>query len=211
MGGMTTTTLPRLSTRTLSRTGALAALALAVGAVAGCSSGTNGDAATPPANADASVTATETASADDFTAAPGGPSMDESVHTAIDTAVGQMPGSRAFDLEKEDDGNAYEIDVTDGTTVTEVRISADGTSVQRTSTSDLDDDDRRELQAATIEMAEAIDIALGRQGGVITDVELDTEDGVVVWEVQVRASDDAEHDFDIDAATGEVLKVDVDR
>ena len=210
MGAMTTSAKLSRSPRTA----ALAALALAVGAVAGCSSddGTPTSDATATAATDASATPSDDATDDGgFTAGPGGPSEDTTVHTAIETAIAQMDGSRAFDLEHEDDGNAYEIDVTDGTTVTEVRISSDGTSVQRTETDDLDGDDQRELEAATVEMAEAVDIALGEQGGLVTDVELDTENDVVIWEVQVRASDDVEHDVDIDAASGDVLKVDTDR
>ncbi|UTR12830.1 PepSY domain-containing protein [Evansella sp. LMS18] len=64
-------------------------------------------------------------------------------------------------------------------------------------------------KAGQISKEEAASIALGMLDGKVEEVELDREDGILIYEVEIdyRGND---YDFDIDAQTGEVLKIDDD-
>ncbi|GAA1274254.1 hypothetical protein GCM10009677_29300 [Sphaerisporangium rubeum] len=58
---------------------------------------------------------------------------------------------------------------------------------------------------------EAERTALGKvAGGRVTSTELENEHGKQVWDVEVDAPDGTEHEFDIDAATGAIVKQEVD-
>ncbi len=73
---------------------------------------------------------------------------------------------------------------------------------------DLDDDDRAGLEAATTTLGEAVETALAEVGGTLDDVELDEEDGTWVWSVSVDRTDDGDDvEVHVDAATGEVVRV----
>ncbi|WP_078592828.1 PepSY domain-containing protein [Evansella clarkii] len=63
--------------------------------------------------------------------------------------------------------------------------------------------------ASQISKEEAASIALSMLDGKVEEVELDREDGILIYEVEIeyRGND---YDFDIDAQTGEVLKIDDD-
>ncbi|MCL2037343.1 MAG: PepSY domain-containing protein [Oscillospiraceae bacterium] len=68
-------------------------------------------------------------------------------------------------------------------------------------------------ETANVEISQeqAEQIALERAGGGnITDIELDTKKGVLVWEIEVFHNG-FEHEMDIDAATGEIVKYKFER
>lgn len=74
---------------------------------------------------------------------------------------------------------------------------------------DWDEDDR--IPATTqISSAQAQQIALEQVPGSIIGVELDADDGVVFWEIEVRSTDGLLYDIEIDANSGRVLEVDRD-
>lgn len=52
-----------------------------------------------------------------------------------------------------------------------------------------------------------IEIALLEVPGEVTDIELESEDGMQVYEVEVVAADGEEFEVEIDAETGDVLEV----
>ena len=125
---------------------------------------------------------------------------------AADTAEAEVPGSRAFDLEFNDNGT-YDIDVTDGTMVQEMVVDMD--VVILTETDDLDDDDRAELDAASVTKQEAIATALADTPGTVNDAELDDEDGSVDvrWEIDILpAAGGGEVEIHVDAATGQIVR-----
>lgn len=67
-------------------------------------------------------------------------------------------------------------------------------------------------QSARISEDQARRIALQHvPNGTIEEIELDREDGRDVYEVEVRDPDGNEHDLEIDASTGAVLRAEVDR
>jgi uncharacterized membrane protein YkoI len=61
-----------------------------------------------------------------------------------------------------------------------------------------------------ISMETAVEIALRRVPGQVERVELDTEDGILVYEVGVRTPYGL-YEVDVNAHTGDVVKVEFDR
>ncbi|MDO5495611.1 MAG: PepSY domain-containing protein, partial [bacterium] len=121
---------------------------------------------------------------------------------AIALAEEAVPGTRAIDLDREDDGAKYEIEVTDGTTLTKVEVEGGAARVEESEP--LEADERAEFEAAVITIQEAIRKALDTWPGIVDDIELD-EDGdlnAVVWEFTIH-QDGREIEVWVDAATGE--------
>ncbi|MGO1544404.1 MAG: PepSY domain-containing protein [Gulosibacter sp.] len=113
-------------------------------------------------------------------------------------------GGIAIDLDREDDGDKqFSIDVAEGTTLHEVDVAPDGTAtLDETEQREVDGDDQREIDTAEVTMIEAIEAALAHQPGTIDDVDLETENGTVVWSVDY----DDDRDLNVDAVTGEVTE-----
>lgn len=62
---------------------------------------------------------------------------------------------------------------------------------------------------STISQEKAIEIALKQFSGVVDDIDLDREDGRLIYEIEIE-SPEGEAEIEIDAYTGEVLVVDID-
>lgn len=147
---------------------------------------------------DDSAAATDAGAADDLTAA---------ALAAIATAEAEVDGT-AYEIDDQDDDGTWEVDVRVGDRSVEITVSADGATVVNTDDDDdLDSDDRAALDAATITLTEAIEIAINEVGGVLDDADLETDDGQHGWDVTVDT--DAKDDVDVlVSVTGEVIKVD---
>ncbi|MGC0251654.1 PepSY domain-containing protein [Pseudactinotalea sp. Z1748] len=128
------------------------------------------------------------------------------VLAAIDLAESETGGT-AFEVDDADGGN-WEIYVASESDEIEVLVSPDGTEVLESEREgSLDDEDRAGLEAATITISEAIEIAAEHGTGSIDDVKLDDEDGgTFAWEVTF--TDDVE--VYINVADGEILRVEDD-
>lgn len=127
------------------------------------------------------------------------------VLAAVDLAESET-GGVAFELDDDDDGT-WEIQVADGEDELEVLVSADGAEMLGIEPDGrLDDEDRQALDAATITLTEAIEIAAEHAAGQVDAVDLDEEDGVFTWEVDF--TDDVEVYLNVE--NGEVLKVEND-
>lgn len=59
-------------------------------------------------------------------------------------------------------------------------------------------------------MEQANEIALQRVPGHVVKSELDYDDGMLLYEIDVRANDGQKYEVKIDAVTGEVLRVKLD-
>lgn len=104
-------------------------------------------------------------------------------------------------LDRDDDEQRWEVYVVDGAGEgTEFDIV--GGSIVEQERFDPDSEDR---EPHDVLASEAIEIAEGEVSASLVDLQLDRDDGTLVWEVELRAADGAEHEFDIDAMTGEVL------
>lgn len=65
-------------------------------------------------------------------------------------------------------------------------------------------------RATLITAEQAAQIAVDRVGGRVVDVELDRDDGILRYEVELKLSGGREAEVDVDAATGNVLEIDID-
>ncbi len=66
--------------------------------------------------------------------------------------------------------------------------------------------DQEERVASTVDVREAIDIALGEVPGEVRSLELDENDGTVVWEVSILDRSGVEMKVDVDADSGVVVR-----
>lgn len=64
--------------------------------------------------------------------------------------------------------------------------------------------------APTLTAQEAIEIALKEVPGLVEEVELEDEDGVPVFEIEIVSADGLETEVEIDALTGDVLEIESD-
>ncbi|KAB1645006.1 PepSY domain-containing protein [Gulosibacter chungangensis] len=154
---------------------------------------------------------TDDSNAGTDTGAPAQSTVDASEYAAAIEAAEAFvgDGAFAFDLDREDDDDdddeIFNIDVAEGTTVHEIDILTDGTArLDETETRELDSDDRREIDTAELTIIEAIEIALGHHNGTIDEVELETENGEVVWSIDYE--DDDQRDIYVNAVTGEITE-----
>jgi uncharacterized membrane protein YkoI len=116
------------------------------------------------------------------------------VHTA---SRGVAP--KAYDLEREH--RRWEVKFADGT---ERHVTLDGRRVTATR---RDDDGSRRVSRARVSLAGALKTAAKRAHGTLTDAEIDTSRGRLVWKVGFERSDDDETEVIVDAKSGRVLRV----
>lgn len=130
------------------------------------------------------------------------------------TAQAAVPDSTVTSLDLEQNGKAWEVEVTtpDGTQH-EVHVSADGSQILSGPSVEHDDADDmaknvRRMKAATVNFEAAAGKMLSNvPNGTILELELDEENGAVVWEAEVRDSTGAKSDVHIDAGSGELISM----
>ncbi|MCQ9344122.1 PepSY domain-containing protein [Corynebacterium kozikiae] len=116
---------------------------------------------------------------------------------AIEAALAAHPGSTAYELDWDD--NQWDVHLrTAENTGLDVKVSADG-AVVASEAEDLDSDDANKLAQATITLAQAIETS-GVQS--IDDVELEEENGLVIWKVD---PDNNQNEVRVNVATGAVV------
>lgn len=147
----------------------------------------------------------ETAAADETTEADSGSGGDHPVYQAIEAALAEYEGGVITEFEDNTNDDGYvEVYVYDGDTEWELDIDSASFEIINTEDNGIDDDDRQEAEAVEIEISEAVQTAESEGGAEPTDGELDTEDGTVVW--QIELSNDTE--VYVDVTNGDVVKVD---
>ena len=73
-----------------------------------------------------------------------------------------------------------------------------------------DHDSANLIQKASISFDQAVEIALADVPGQVVEAELEREDGVVVWEIEVVDSQNQLFEFEIDANSGDILEKELD-
>ena len=138
-------------------------------------------------------------------------SLEEAKTIALGAADGEI--TEAF-LENEDGKLVYEIEVTNGNLETDVLIDPSNGNILSVET-DEEEVTAEEIADIGDKISEEQAIAIARSAvdissvGEITDVELENENGVIVYAVEFTKNG-IETDVKIDAATGEVLKIESD-
>ena len=130
----------------------------------------------------------------------------DAANAAIDTAEGEVKDSKAIGIEFEDDG-AWKVDVLAGSKKTEVKVSADGSSVE--GKDDEEKADSKDKNAASVvrqTLKEAIASATRHTPGTVDEAEL-SSDGNVHWEVKVYPKGKSESvKFKIHHRSGDIIK-----
>lgn len=195
---------------------ALTASLLGVGVLAAC--GDDSD------DADSTVTVTQSVPADDASdSAPatttsqsdsngsGSTGSSDSNGTSVDAAVAleaaldAKPGSYAVEVDEED-GRAWEIAlVVDGQGVAVTVDAATGEVTGERST----DLDAEQQEAPAVTAADAIDAALAEKPGTLDSLDLDRDNGTIVWDATV-IDGTQEWDIVIDASSGDILRTELD-
>lgn len=139
-------------------------------------------------------------------------------------ALAAAPGTiDEIELERKNGKLVYEVDIDQGRDDVDVWIDAysgkvlavKGDDDYRSHTEEAAQTGSRqgvtaaEKAKATIGAAKAKQIALQEVGGKVVEVDLDRDDGVLKYEIELRTAD-GEAEVDIHAYTGQVLKVELD-
>ena len=217
---MTITTLTRKTA--LTGTGVLAALALAA-----CgTTADNGDdgsvspevdassaVASTPATDDASTTSASASSSASSTAAAassgsGTGQADDLAYAVIDAVLEKHGDGIIVEVDANDDDTTWEVDVVVGEEVKELDVTADGDITETDRESDLED--VQKAKDAEVTAQQALDTAReGRDGVTLDKMDLDDDNGTLQWEVEFDREDGSDGpEVEIDARSGEVLKVD---
>ncbi|XJS11132.1 PepSY domain-containing protein [Aerococcaceae bacterium WGS1372] len=152
--------------------------------------------------------------------------LQTALNEAIELFKAEYPETELKEIDVELRKEEYKITIHgfSGTNEYEVDFSVD--PVEITNKEEDNDDDDNDDDALVLEdlitIDEASDIALEEAGGgMITDWNLDTDDGKAIWELEIEDpalentdnnddDDDNKLHVEIDATTGEVLKVEFD-
>ena len=118
---------------------------------------------------------------------------------AVALAQSEVLGSQAIELGLKADGT-WQVEVIMGERKVEFDISADGTQVLGRTEDGADAADIRRLEQAQVTIEEAIRTAMSAVAGRFDEAELDEEQGVIFWEVDLDAVD-----VHVDAITGEIV------
>ncbi|MET7368546.1 PepSY domain-containing protein [Streptomyces sp. NPDC005566] len=127
------------------------------------------------------------------------------VDDAVAAALKAVPG-RVIEAELDDDdgnGPVWELDVYGSDKVWhDVKVDADNAKVL----SDRGDaDNRRPVPGSDrVSVIAAVDAARGAEPGTVTSVDLDGDDGTLVWDVDIAGKDGRNHELDVDARTADV-------
>lgn len=176
----------------------LTVTALAASAALALTACTDSDSASETTTVTEATTATETAtdtatttagddtaSASDSQTPAAAADGDDPVFAAIDAVLAQHPEGVIVTIDREDDNAVYEVDVVVGEEVLELDVAEDG-SIREDDREDDEDDEVAEARQATVTAADAIAQALDQHpDGVLDEAELDEDDGVLRWEIEL--------------------------
>lgn len=123
---------------------------------------------------------------------------DDEVYSIIDAVESEYSNGFIIDIDREDDGSTYEVDVVADNEVHQLDVSADGTiTVDET---DTDDDDIREADQATVTVSEALDEAFSQHTDARFDqIQLDEDDGSIHWEVDFEDANGGDIELEVPA------------
>ncbi|WP_312778046.1 PepSY domain-containing protein [Corynebacterium variabile] len=201
---------------------ALTASVLSVGALAACGDDSDDAKSTvtvtqsaPADNASGSdstaATTTSQSGSNDSNGSAGSAGSTEATGSSVDAAgaleaaLDAKPGSYAVEVDEED-GRAWEITlVADGKGV-EVTVDNATGEVTGEQSTDLDAEQR---EAPSVAAAEAVDAALAEKPGTLDSLDLDRDNGTIVWDATV-IDGTREWDIVIDASSGDILRANQD-
>lgn len=141
-------------------------------------------------------------SAAEDSAAEGADRLEEPLYDAVGAVLEEYPDGVITELDTDD--SYYEIFVYDGETEWELEVDRESFEIIDTEDDGIDDDDREKAEAVEIDIIEALTTAAEEGGAEVEQAELDTEDGAVVWEIELTNGSEVY----VNVSSGEVVKVD---
>lgn len=185
--------------------GSAAALALSLGA---CSSGTTASTTSETETSETSTSAgttSESTSSKESSSTKTVVAPDVTAEEAVDIALERVPGVVVgIELEGRKGDPMWEVVVrSEDGAGTELKIDATTGEILKEESEDLS---KAQEETPKLTALEAADIALKAVPGTLKEVELELEDGVLIWEVKLRDENSDKYKFEIDADTGEILK-----
>lgn len=133
-----------------------------------------------------------------------------SVGDAIAIALEQADGYvESVELERDRGTLYYEVEIENSTKEYDVYVDAYSGEVLRVKEERDRNGDRSKQMKDVLPMTEAVVIANEKVEGTVTKVELDSDDGQLYYEIEIRSGRD-EVEVEVDAYTGEILSVDYD-
>ncbi|RAV18451.1 hypothetical protein DQP55_02560 [Mycolicibacterium sp. GF69] len=187
-------------------------LALAL-VLSGCSNDSQTEQPTTTPTAETGTT-TETTTATTSVAqgpapAPGGGDSVSvaAAQEALNSAARAVPNGRPFGLEVENRNGrkVFEVKVASDGNEIKVLVGEDGKQVISQNQASAPSDDVTKVQDAQVDAVRAVQAAAEREAdATVSEIEIDTENGVLVWEVQLVRPDGSEVQLDVDAQTGAV-------
>lgn len=124
---------------------------------------------------------------------------------AIDAVKGTAADAIVISLDRDDDDTMWDVEVVEGEETVEYDVTQNGKVTETERETDKDDADQ--ASRAEVSIGDAITTALeGRDGQNVDNVELDEEDGTLVWEIDFGDADgnDADEVY-VDAVTGDIV------
>ncbi|NWN87677.1 MAG: hypothetical protein HLX51_03925 [Micrococcaceae bacterium] len=123
----------------------------------------------------------------------------DEVYSIIEAVESEYSGGFIVDIDRDDEGSMYEVDVVADNEVYQLDVSADGTiNVDET---DTDEDDIREAEQASVPVTEALDEAFNQHPDSTFDqIQLDEDDGSIHWEIDLDDANGSEVELNVPAA-----------
>lgn len=158
--------------------------------------------ASAPADDQNTTTSTETddqtQSTDDAATDENTTSGNDEVYSIIEAVESEYNDGSIVDIDRDDNGSTFEVDVVAENQVYQLDVAADGTiNVDET---DSDDEDIREAEEATVTVTEALDEAFNQHSDATFDqIQLDEEDGSLQWEIDLDDANGSEIELQVPA------------
>lgn len=158
--------------------------------------------ASAPADDQNTTTSTETddqtQSTDDAATDENTTSGNDEVYSIIEAVESEYNDGFIVDIDRDDNGSTFEVDVVAENQVYQLDVAADGTiNVDET---DSDDEDIRESEEATVTVTEALDEAFNQHSDATFDqIQLDEEDGSLQWEIDLDDANGSEIELQVPA------------
>jgi len=113
---------------------------------------------------------------------------EDPVFRAIDAVMADHPDGIIVGIDREDDRDAFDFDVVTGEEVIDLEVDFEGNVVE--DDRETDGEDVEKAQASTVSATDAVNEALElHHEGVLDELELEDEDGNLVWKVQLDDAD----------------------
>lgn len=145
---------------------------------------------------------------DDEASQTGGAAVaNDDAMAAMDTAAGAVDGGIVYKVDADDENGepVWDIKVVAGEQKNEVTVTKEGAEILKQETDDADAEDTQRAEQATVDARTALQTAAdANDGKVLDEMELDEENGTLVWDIKLGEGGD-EVELKVDAESGDII------